>query len=157
MKSRASETQRVEEYARSLLDAARGEGRAPRDVQQLRHAVKFSPEVLATLSRMKQEQDLDLLTQVYDDLKAMLDAEDETVTVDVTTAMPMNASLRRQVRDKCMADFNAPVFLVEHVEPKIIGGIIIEAKGHRRDASIRAQLVNIRKTLSSSFMGGGNQ
>lgn len=157
MKSRAIETQRVEEYARSLLDAARGEGRAPRDVQQLRHAVKFSPEVLATLSRMKQEQDLDLLTQVYDDLKAMLDAEDETVTVDVTTAMPMNASLRRQVRDKCMADFNAPVFLVEHVEPKIIGGIIIEAKGHRRDASIRAQLVNIRKTLSSSFMGGGNQ
>lgn len=157
MKSRAIETQRVEEYARSLLDAARGEGRAPRDVQQLRHAVKFSPEVLSTLSRMEEEHDLTLLAQVYDDLKSMLDAEDETVTVDVTTAMPMNAALRKKVRDKCMADFNAPVFLVEHVEPVIIGGIIIEAKGHRRDASIRAQLVNIRKTLSSSFMGGGEK
>ena len=155
MKSRAVEKQRIEEYARSLLDAARGEGRAPLDVQQLRHAVKFSPEVLEVLARMKDEHDDTLLSQVYDDLKAMLDSEEETVTVDVTTAVRMNAELRRKVRDKCRADFNAPVFLVEHVEPKILGGIIIEAKGHRRDASVRAQLMSIRKTLSSSFMGGG--
>ncbi len=154
MKIRAVEKQKIEEYARSLLDAARGEGRAPRDLQQMRHALKFSPEVLETLARMKDERDLPLLEQVYSDLKAMLDAEDETVTVDVTTAVPMNAELRRKVRDKCAADFDAPIFLVEHVEPSIIGGIILEARGHRRDASIKAQLVNIRKTLGSSFAGG---
>ena len=154
MRIRAVDKQKIEEYARSLLDAAKGEGRAPLDVQQLRHAVKFSPEVLSVLARMESESDSTLITQVYEDLKTMLDSEDETVTVDVTTAVPMNAELRRKVRDKCAADFDAPIFLVEHVEPKILGGIIIEAKGHRRDASIRAQLVNIRKTLSSSFMGG---
>ena len=154
MKSKAVEKQKIEEYARSLLDAARGEGRAPLDLQQIRHAVKFSPEVLSVLSRMKEESDLSLLEQVYEDLKTILDSEDETVTVDVTTAVPMNAELRRQVRDKCAKDFNAPIFLVEHVEPKIIGGIILEAKGHRRDVSIRAQLVNIRKRLSSSLTGG---
>ncbi len=154
MRIRAVDKQKIEEYARSLLDAAKGEGRAPLDVQQLRHAVKFSPEVLSVLARMESESDSALITQVYEDLKTMLDSEDETVTVDVTTAVPMNAALRRKVRDKCAADFDAPIFLVEHVEPKILGGIIIEAKGHRRDASIRAQLVNIRKTLSSSFMGG---
>ena len=154
MRIRAVDKQKIEEYARSLLDAAKGEGRAPLDVQQLRHAVKFSPEVLSVLARMESESDSTLITQVYEDLKTMLDSEDETVTVDVTTAVPMNAELRRKVRDKCVADFDAPIFLVEHVEPKILGGIIIEAKGHRRDASIHAQLVNIRKTLSSSFMGG---
>ncbi|MBO7674388.1 MAG: F0F1 ATP synthase subunit delta [Atopobiaceae bacterium] len=154
MKIRAVDKQKIEEYARSLLDAAQGEGRAPLDVQQIRHAVKFSPEVLDVLARMKREQDLPLLEQVYGDLKTLLDEGDETITVDVTTAVPMNAELRRKVRDKCAADFGAPIFLVEHVEPKILGGIIIEARGHRRDASIRAQLVNIRKTLSSSFMGG---
>ena len=154
MKSKAVEKQKIEEYARSLLDAARGEGRAPLDLQQIRHAVKFSPEVLSVLSRMKEESDLSLLEQVYEDLKTILDSEDETVTVDVTTAVPMNAELRRQVRDKCAKDFDAPIFLVEHVEPKIIGGIILEAKGHRRYGSIRAQLVNIRKRLSSSLTGG---
>ena len=154
MKIRAADKQKIEEYARTLLDVARGEGRAPLDVQQLRHALKFSPEVLEVLGRMQDERDLTLLSQVYEDLKTMLEKEDETVTVDVTTAMRMNADLRRKVRDKCAADFGAPIFLVEHVEPKILGGIIIEAKGHRRDASVRAQLSNVRKTLSSSFMGG---
>jgi len=154
MKIRAVDKQKIEEYARSLLDAAQGEGRAPLDVQQLRHAVKFSPEVLEVLARMKDEHDLPLLEQVYGDLKTLLDEEDETVTVDVTTAVRMDAELRRKVRDKCTKDFGAPVFLVEHIEPKILGGIIIEVRGHRRDASIRAQLINIRKTLSSSFMGG---
>ena len=155
MKSRAAEKQRIEEYARSLLNAARGEGRAPRDVQQIRHAVKFSPEVLSVLSTMHDSEDLTLIEQVYHDLKDMLDSEDETVTVDVTTAVPMGLELRHKVIEKCKKDYGAPVFLVEHVEPKILGGIIIEAKGSRRDASIRAQLANIRKTLSSSFMGGG--
>ena len=156
MAIRAVDKHKIEEYARSLLDEAKGEGRAPLDVQQIRHAVKFSPEVLEVLARMKDESDLTLLDQVYDDLKTMLDNEDETVTVDVTTAMRMNSELRRKVRDKCAKDFGAPVFLVEHVEPKIIGGIIIEARGNRRDASVRAQLMNIRKTLSSTYMGGGS-
>ena len=154
MKSRAIEKQKIEAYARSLLDAARGEGRAPLDVQQIRHAVKFAPEVFEILARMAEERDLELLQQVYDDLRNILDSEDETVTVDVTTAVKMTPELRKKVRDKCEKDFEAPVFLVEHVEPSIVGGIIIEAKGRRRDVSVRAQLVNIRKNLSTSFVGG---
>ncbi len=154
MKSRAIEKQKIEAYARSLLDAARGEGRAPLDVQQIRHAVKFAPEVFEVLARMAEERDLELLQQVYDDLRNMLDSEDETVTVDVTTAVKMTPELRKKVRDKCEKDFEAPIFLVEHIEPSILGGIIIEAKGHRRDASVRAQLVNIRRNLSTSFVGG---
>ena len=62
--------------------------------------------------------------------------------------------LRAKVKEKCEHDFQRPVYLVEHVEPKILGGIIIEARGHRRDASVRTHLVNIRKTLSSTFVGG---
>ena len=154
MRNKAIDKNKVKAYARALLDSAKDEGRGPLDLQQIRHALKFSPEVFQTLARMEDESDLKLIDQVYQDLKDMLDNEDETVTVDVTTAVPMDAQLRAKVMEKCKADFNAPIFLVEHVEPKILGGIIIEARGHRRDASIRAQLVNIRKTLSSSFMGG---
>ena len=46
------------------------------------------------------------------------------------------------------------MYLVERVDPSIIGGIMLEARGKRHDASVRAQLANIRKTLSSSFIGG---
>ena len=153
MTSRAAMKQKVETYARTLLDAAKDEGRGPLDLQQMRHALKFNPEVLDLLARMEEANDLSLREQVFHDLKDLLDAEDETVSVDVTTAVPMDADLRAKVLEKCKEDFDAPIYLVEHVEPKIIGGIVLEARGKRRDASVRAQLVNVRKTLSASFVG----
>ena len=103
---------------------------------------------------MQREDDLDLVAQVAKQYKEYLDAEDKTVSVTVTTAVPMDDDLREKVRAKAEADLKAPVYLVERVDPSIIGGIMLEARGKRYDASVRAQLANIRKTLSSSFIGG---
>ena len=154
MKIRPADKQKIEEYARSLLAAAKGEGRAPLDLHQLRHSTRFAPEVFELLGRMQNESDLSLVTQIYGDLKTMLESDEHVVTVDVTTAVPMDAELRSKVRDKCAKDFGTPVYLIEHVEPKIIGGIILEANGHRRDASVRAQLTGVRKSLAASLSGG---
>ena len=121
---------------------------------QWQHARKFSPEVLETLAAMQREDDLDLVAQVAKQYKEYLDAEDKTVSVTVTTAVPLDDDLREKVRAKAEADLKAPVYLVERVDPSIIGGIMLEARGKRHDASVRAQLANIRKTLSSSFIGG---
>ena len=135
-------------------EAARSEGRANAYLVQWQHARKFSPEVLETLAAMQREDDLDLVAQVAKQYKEYLDAEDTTVSVTVTTAVPMDDELREKVRAKASADLKAPVYLVERVDPSIIGGIMLEARGKRYDASVRAQLSNIRKTLSSSFIGG---
>lgn len=154
MTSKRAEAEKVEAYTRALMEAARSEGRANADLVQWQHARKFSPEVLETLAAMQREDDLDLVTQVAKQYKEYLDAEDKTVSVAVTTAVPLDDDLREKVRAKAEADLNAPVYLVERVDPSIIGGIILEARGKRYDASVRAQLANIRKTLSSSFIGG---
>lgn len=154
MTSKRAEAEKVEAYTRALMEAARSEGRANADLVQWQHARKFSPEVLETLAAMQREDDLDLVAQVAKQYKEYLDAEDKTVSVTVTTAVPMDDDLRKKVRAKAEADLKAPVYLVERVDPSIIGGIMLEARGKRHDASVRAQLANIRKTLSSSFIGG---
>lgn len=154
MTSKRAEAEKVEAYTRALMEAARSEGRANADLVQWQHARKFSPEVLETLAAMQREDDLDLVAQVAKQYKEYLDAEDKTVSVTVTTAVPMDDVLREKVRAKAEADLKAPVYLVERVDPSIIGGIMLEARGKRHDASVRAQLANIRKTLSSSFIGG---
>ncbi len=154
MTSKRAEAEKVEAYTRALMEAARSEGRANADLVQWQHARKFSPEVLETLAAMQREDDLDLVAQVAKQYKEYLDVEDKTVSVTVTTAVPLDDDLREKVRAKAEADLNAPVFLVERVDPSIIGGIMLEARGKRYDASVRAQLANIRKTLSSSFIGG---
>ena len=154
MTSKRAEAEKVEAYTRALMEAARSEGRANADLVQWQHARKFSPEVLETLAAMQRENDLDLVSQVAKQYKEYLDAEDKTVSVTVTTAVPLDDELREKVRAKAEADLKAPVYLVERVDPSIIGGIMLEARGKRYDASVRAQLANIRKTLSSSFIGG---
>ena len=154
MTSKRAEAEKVEAYTRALMEAARSEGRANADLVQWQHARKFSPEVLETLAAMQREDDLDLVAQVAKQYKEYLDAEDKTVFVTVTTAVPLDDDLREKVRAKAEADLKAPVNLVERVDPSIIGGIMLEARGKRHDASVRAQLANIRKTLSSSFIGG---
>lgn len=154
MTSKRAEAEKVEAYTRALMEAARSEGRANADLVQWQHARKFSPEVLETLAAMQREDDLDLVAQVAKQYKEYLDAEDKTVSVTVTSAVPLDDDLREKVRAKAEADLKAPVYLVERVDPSIIGGIMLEARGKRHDASVRAQLANIRKTLSSSFIGG---
>lgn len=154
MTIKRAEAEKVEAYTRALMEAARSEGRANADLVQWQHARKFSPEVLETLAAMQREDDLDLVAQVAKQYKEYLDVEDKTVSVTVTTAVPLDDDLREKVRAKAEADLNAPVYLVERVDPSIIGGIMLEARGKRYDASVRAQLANIRKTLSSSFIGG---
>ena len=154
MATKRADAEKVEAYTRALMEAARSEGRANADLVQWQHARKFSPEVLETLAAMQREDDLNLVAEVAKHYKELLDAHDTTVSVTVTTAAPMDDDLRAKVRTKAEKDLGAPVYLVERVDPKIIGGIMLEVRGKRYDASVRAQLANIRKTLSSSFIGG---
>jgi F-type H+-transporting ATPase subunit delta len=149
-----NDEEKVEAYTRALLDAARSEGRANADLVQWQHAVKFTPEVLETLTAMREDNDLDLAKDVAHQYKTLVDQDDKTVSVTVTTAVPMDDKLRGEVRAKMEKDLKAPIYLVERVDPSIIGGIVIEERGNRYDASVKAQLVNIRKKLSTSFLGG---
>lgn len=149
-----NDEEKVEAYTRALLDAARSEGRANADLVQWQHAVKFTPEVLETLTAMREDNDLDLVKDVAHQYKTLVDQDDKTVSVTVTTAVPMDDKLRGEVRAKMEKDLKVPIYLVERVDPSIIGGIVIEERGNRYDASVKAQLVNIRKKLSTSFLGG---
>ena len=76
------------------------------------------------------------------------------VSITVTTAVAMDDDLRAKVRAKVNELYGPDAPMFEEVDPKILGGIVLEGGGRRYDASVRAQLANVRSTLSSSFMGG---
>lgn len=152
----SSRKDRVEEYARILFDAGATAGRVDADLVQWRHAVKFSPEVISTIAALQKERDTDLVGNVQRRLAELIDRDDKTVVATVTTAVRMDDQLRRAAVKKCHELFDADVYLVERIEPQIIGGIIIEGRGERYDASVRAQLASVRKTLSATFMRGGS-
>ena len=86
-------------------------------------------------------------------IQNLIDEHDPSITVTATTAIPMDELLRVKATSTAEALFHAPVYLIEAVDPSIIGGIILEALGRRYDASIRAQLSAVHKGLVSGKRG----
>ena len=92
--------------------------------------------------------DLDKLSDVLDLYSEMADGDQQTVGVTVTTAVPLDHELRALITQKCELDLGCNVFLIERVDPSIIGGLILSANGRRRDASVRYQLEQAGKVMT---------
>ena len=97
---------------------------------------------------MQASEDFGLIKDVADQFKELLDTEDTTITVVVTTAVPLDDKLRSKIKDTLSSQFGASIYLVERVDSSILGGIVVETRGHRYDASVRAQLTYIKNKLS---------
>lgn len=147
----------LQTYARALLEAAKAEGRVFSDRRALEAISQASPEVLAVIKTMVERDQLDLLPDVAAAYWNMTESDEDVVGVTVTTAVPLDDELRASIKARYEADFGRHVFLIERVDPSIIGGVIIEARGQRRDVSVRTQLRAAREALGSTDMnhGGG--
>ncbi|WP_028263729.1 F0F1 ATP synthase subunit delta [Atopobium fossor] len=155
--SSTPQTNKAEQYARALIEAAQKEGRANTDLVQVNHALKFLPEVLETLASMHNNNDMELLDSVAQEYKNILDNETDIVQVTATTTVAMDDQLRKAIRTKLEREFNASIYLCERIDPSILGGIVLEIRGNRYDASVRAQLANIRKSLAATYIGSDEQ
>ena len=142
------EKRKLETYARTLLEAAKTEGRVYENLAPLKAEADASPEVLSVLSQMAANGDLDKLSDVLDLYSEMADGDQQTVGVPVTTAVPLDHELRALITQKCELDLGCNVFLIERVDPSIIGGLILSANGRRRDASVRHQLEQAGKVMT---------
>ena len=146
----------LETYARALLEAAKAEGRVFADRRALDVLASANPEVLTVLTTMVERGQLDLLPKVAALYHDIAEEDDDVVGVTVTTAVPLDDELRAQVQAKCEADLGGRVFLIERVDSSIIGGIIIEARGERRDVSVLTQLRAAREALDpTNLINGG--
>lgn len=165
---------KVDTYAHSLFEAALSEDRVFENLDPLiacAQAQTAAPEFMAVLSAMMKQGDLDKLPQVLESYQSLVDANraavgshvvthndyDEdlrslagsgVIGVHVTTAIPLDDELRQLVKSRCEADLESPVFLIEHVDPSIIGGIVLSARGKHRDASVKMQIENARKVMT---------
>lgn len=139
----------LETYARSLLEAGKAEGRVFENRRDLEVLATASPELLAVLTELVQRDQLDILPAIADAYRTMTEEDDEVVGVTVTTAVPLDDALRASLTERCERELGRKVFLIEHVDPSIIGGIVLETRGQRRDISVKTRLRAMRDNLAS--------
>ena len=147
----------LETYARALLEAAKAEGRVFTDLDALGALSQASPEILAVVKTMVERNQLDLLPQVAEVYRAMTEDDEDVVGVTVTTAVELDDELRAQIVAMCEEQIGRRVTLIERVDPSIIGGIVLEARGQRRDISVKTQLRAARKTLGEAQLTLGGE
>jgi len=147
----------LETYARSLLEAAKAENHVFEDLEMVERLASASPEIIAVLDTMSKRDQLDLLPKVAAAFKYVAEEDEDVVGVTVTTAIPLDDELRQTITKKCEQDFGRKVFLIEQVDPSIVGGLVLEARGERRDISVKTQLRIAQETLANSANSYGGE
>lgn len=112
------------------------------------------PELLSVLAILVERGDFELLNAISEAFAAVAEERRGIVTVDVTTAIALDDSLREAIQAKLSVDLGKQIALREKVDPSIIGGIVIQMHGNRLDASVASQLEAARVTLSNAHTGG---
>jgi len=69
------------------------------------------------------------------------------IVAQVTTAIEMNAQQRQIVTQKIAAATQKDVQLEAHIDPAIIGGLVVRVNNIIVDGSVRGQLARMRKAM----------
>lgn len=111
----------------------------------------FAPELLAVFEVMVERDDLAVLGRAYEEYVLLAEEALGAVIIDVSTVVPLDDILRQQIISKYSAQLGSGVLLREHIDPSLIGGIVLSSHGKRIDASVSSQLENARHVLSKTY------
>lgn len=114
-----------------------------------------NPALREVVAVMAQNGDADLLSRVYHAYEDVVADKLNLCVVDVTTVVPLDDGLRKQIKEKTEADLGCKAVLNESIDKSILGGIIMSVNGMRIDASVISQLNKARHTLKEND-GGEN-
>jgi len=70
------------------------------------------------------------------------------VEAHVTTGVPLNEDQRARMIEKLGAMSGKKIALIEKVDPKVIGGVLLEMNGQRYDDTIRHRLQKIHQAMT---------
>ena len=91
---------------------------------------------------------MDCLVAIIDEFERRYDQRNKRMHADVVTAIQLDKQQRDQLADNLAKRFGAnEVVLNEHVDPAILGGVIVHADHKTLDGSLSSKIKQIRRLL----------
>jgi F-type H+-transporting ATPase subunit delta len=87
------------------------------------------------------------IAAVYDEFRSLVDRARGRVAVELTTAKELSDAEARSILEKIEKASGRTVEATRHVDPSLIGGMILQAGSLRVDASVRGRLERLRREL----------
>jgi F-type H+-transporting ATPase subunit delta len=90
------------------------------------------------------------LPDIYDEYRRLLNEHQGRVQVDVTSAVPLEDAQRDRITTVLRGIVNKDIELVTHVDPSILGGLVLMVEDKLMDGSTRARLERLRRNMTTS-------
>ncbi len=100
---------------------------------------------------------LALVADLYAAYAAMAAVDEHIITVEVTTAVELDAGQLEALRTRISDAVGQTAELTATVDERIIGGFVLRARGVLVDASVRRRLVELRRTLVNTPLPIGSE
>ena len=110
----------------------------------------LNASLVAVLVVMVERGDVSLLARINEAYIDRVEEALDAVIIAVPTVVELAVSLRNTIREKYSAQFGKGVLLREHIDPALVGGIVLSTHGRRIDASVVSQLESARTVLSQA-------
>ena len=132
---------------RSLLENPEVDSRVKGDVLA-QIAQGADDEVVNFLRLIAEKGRAGELTEIVDELDALVAAEERILDVEITTAMELSSESFQRLTQRIADASGREVQATRKVDPDLIGGIVLQAGSMRLDASVRGRLERLRHDLT---------
>lgn len=90
---------------------------------------------------------LDMLRPIAQAYRALHNRKTHQVVMEVTSAVPLTEAEREQLRAGLRSLGRYEPVLKEHIDPEILGGLVVRVQDWVYDASVRTRLASVRNYL----------
>jgi F-type H+-transporting ATPase subunit delta len=106
------------------------------------------PILLNFLSLLIENHRMPVIFRIRQEFERLWDEENKTLPVEITSAIELDPATAESLGKKIGERAGRKVTLAAHVDPDIIGGIIIRVGNSILDASIRNRLEQLRRHVA---------
>jgi F-type H+-transporting ATPase subunit delta len=142
-----AELMRTERQLRRFLDTPRVEAdekrAVVRDVFEGRVPDRFLRFLFVVIDKRRQR----ILPVIADQFADLVNELYGRIEVSVTMAVEPDNELRRALKERLAGVFEKEIFPTYHLDPRILGGVIIRVGDRVMDGSLRRRLQGLRRSL----------
>ena len=95
------------------------------------------------------------LPEIHAEYRRLVNEHQGRVQVEVTSAVPLEDGQRDRIATALRNVVDKDIELVTHVDPSILGGLVLMVEDKLIDGSTRARLQRLRRNMTSSGYKGG--
>jgi F-type H+-transporting ATPase subunit delta len=108
------------------------------------------PAVLNFLKLLISKHRMPVLFRIRANYDALWEEENRLLPVHITSAVKLDHAIVRQLGDRISEQTDRRVELSAHVDPDILGGIVVQVGNSVLDASVRNRLEQLRRTVAKA-------